>query len=98
MNLLVEAFPAQAYKFKLIHSDDDVETLGTSWATEFYDTLENYLKQYDINKIIVMGPGTFVRPIANNMKQNGMTSYTQSTEIDVYIPYEGDIDNDPVSY
>lgn len=81
MKLLVEAFPALPYKFKLIIADDDVRQLGSCWANELYTKMAEYASGYGIDEIIVYGPLDFSKGIAEQAQRSDVTNYVKKANI-----------------
>ena len=81
MKLLVEAFPAQPYVFKLILANDDVRRLGTAWAEDFYTKLEEYSQGYPFTEIILYGPRTFAEPLSVDIRNSDVLDYSTAKTV-----------------
>lgn len=84
MKLIIEAYPAQPYIFKLVsmqNGDRDARKLGTAWMQDFYTKLEQYAESYPFDEILVYGPRGFADSIASNISHSDILNYSTAKSV-----------------
>lgn len=84
MKLIVEAWPAQPYKFKLLtDQDDNARLLGSCWANDLYVRMAEYASGYNIDEVVICGPLDFAEGIAHKARKSEVADYVRKTKINV---------------